>query len=964
MTTKYLSGAYGGGYSLNTASFSGLTLLQSATAGTLPSSQGYGSYYGVSITGQGAAAETLTNYGRIVGKDGAVFSAAGSIKNAGTIDGQSVGILTSQVYAATITNSGLIEGGDGVYLLKGGGSLTNGASGGGSALIEGQTGVGALAGTVVNFTTILGDNTFGFGVSLAAANLVNGSGLDTTALVRGAIGVTVASGSVVNFGTIDGAAPPVISYGSIYGGAGVRITGGGSLTNGAGTSRAALIEGYDGVGSTGVEASVINFGTIIGLNPVGGAGVNFLGGGTVQNGGPTDATALIEGYGGVILGAAGTVTNYADITGLAGTGVLLESGGEVDNGMGADRSAQITGLYGVRVGGAAGLVINQATIIGEGSSAGVQLLKGGQVFNGSATDALALIEGYGGVSCAGAGASFNFGTILALGVGRAGVMLSAGATLANGSTSHRGALIDGYYGVDLRSGASKFTNFGTVIGEGGVAVELTAATDTLVVESGSTFVGQILGGGGTLELGSGMGTLTSLLAGGNVTVSGSMATTTFTNFGTVKIDAGASFALAGTGGTIATGQALSLSGTLSGTGTLSLTGGTSTFGTGASLTIAKVSESGAASASFTATALTVSDVWTQTAGTVTVATGDRVNFAGAGNAFSGTLAGAGTVDFTGGTDALTGTTLSATLMVVNGAAVSLSGTINLTKTLDATSPTVTIAAAGVTLSGKGTLYLNAATSIIKGATTATMLTNLDDRIIGTGQLGDGQLKLVNGGTIDGSLTTALTINTGANAVANTGVIECTNTGGTTITGAVINTGTITVTKGTLRVKGAVTGTGTVRIGGGTADFGGTFTQNVDFYSTTGVLELARSATYTGQITGLSTTGKSSLDLLDITFGSKTTATFSGSSTSGVLTVTDGTHTAKITLEGAYLGHTFTASSDGHGGTTVVDPSLPKSGGHVSPLVAAMAGFGAGGGTILVSAPPNRTTSLALIATPA
>jgi hypothetical protein len=30
----------------------------------------------------------------------------------------------------------------------------------------------------------------------------------------------------------------------------------------------------------------------------------------------------------------------------------------------------------------------------------------------------------------------------------------------------------------------------------------------------------------------------------------------------------------------------------------------------------------------------------------------------------------------------------------------------------------------------------------------------------------------------------------------------------------------------------------------------------------------------------------------------------------------------------------------------------------------MAGFGAGGGTILVSAPPNRTTSLALIATPA
>ena len=173
-----------------------------------------------------------------------------------------------------------------------------------------------------------------------------------------------------------------------------------------------------------------------------------------------------------------------------------------------------------------------------------------------------------------------------------------------------------------------------------------------------------------------------------------------------------------------------------------------------------------------------------------------------------------------------------------------------------------------------------------------------------------------------------------------------------------------MTKGVLAVNGAVSGTGTVRVGGGTADFGSTFVQNVDFYSTTGVLELAKSTTYTGQVTGLSTTGTSSLDLLDITFTSGTTkATFSGSSTSGVLTLTDGTHTAKITLEGNYLGHTFTTSSDGHGGTTVVDPTTPRSGGHVVPLVAAMAGF-AGGAMGPTSAPPSRETRLALIAAPA
>jgi hypothetical protein len=132
-----------------------------------------------------------------------------------------------------------------------------------------------------------------------------------------------------------------------------------------------------------------------------------------------------------------------------------------------------------------------------------------------------------------------------------------------------------------------------------------------------------------------------------------------------------------------------------------------------------------------------------------------------------------------------------------------------------------------------------------------------------------------------------------------------------------------------------------------------------------VLELAKSQTYTGQVTGLAVAGTSSLDLLDIAFASgTTTATFSGTTTSGTLTVTDGTHTSKITLIGNYLGHTFTTSSDGHGGTTVVDPPAPGSGGHIMPLVNAIAGFGGGAGTSLGSAPPNHVTRLGLIGAPA
>ena len=107
-------------------------------------------------------------------------------------------------------------------------------------------------------------------------------------------------------------------------------------------------------------------------------------------------------------------------------------------------------------------------------------------------------------------------------------------------------------------------------------------------------------------------------------------------------------------------------------------------------------------------------------------------------------------------------------MVVSGAAVTLSGAIVLSKLMTVVSPNLTIAAAGATLSGGGTLYLNTvATSAVIGASATASLTN-GDKIQGAGQLGDGQLTLVNAaGTIDGSLTTALTVNTGTNAVSPT-----------------------------------------------------------------------------------------------------------------------------------------------------------------------------------------------------
>ena len=246
-----------------------------------------------------------------------------------------------------------------------------------------------------------------------------------------------------------------------------------------------------------------------------------------------------------------------------------------------------------------------------------------------------------------------------------------------------------------------------------------------------------------------------------------------------------------------------------------------------------------------------------------------------------------------------------------------------------------------------------------GATAAAILTN-NDKIQGTGQLGDGQLTLVNGatGSINAYLTTALTINTGTGSLSNAGLIESTNTGGLTIAGALSNTGTLTVTKGTLAVMAAVTGAGSVKIGGGVADFGSTFSENVTFTSTTGVLELSHSQTYAGQVTGLSKTGTSSLDLLDIAFAVGTTkSSFNGNATSGVFTITDGTHTAHITLMGDYTAATFTTSSDGHGGTTVVDP--PAAGtASAMPLASAMAAFAPTVAGSLATAPGETLAPMA------
>jgi len=232
-----------------------------------------------------------------------------------------------------------------------------------------------------------------------------------------------------------------------------------------------------------------------------------------------------------------------------------------------------------------------------------------------------------------------------------------------------------------------------------------------------------------------------------------------------------------------------------------------------------------------------------------------------------------------------------------------------------------VGAAGLTLSGGGQLTLtNDSNNAIIGATSAATLTNIDNTISGAGQLGDGQLTLVNRrkGVIDANGYNGLVINAGGSTIVNAGLIEATSGGALTIQDNIDNTGILEVYNANFTENGAVTGGGSVLIDQGTLTFTSSFNERARFAGFYGSLRLAQSQSYSGPIFGFSTHGEGGdvLDLRDIAFVGSNEATFSGNRARGTLVVTDGTHTANITLIGDYAFSTFVAFSDGAGGTNV------------------------------------------------
>jgi hypothetical protein len=269
-------------------------------------------------------------------------------------------------------------------------------------------------------------------------------------------------------------------------------------------------------------------------------------------------------------------------------------------------------------------------------------------------------------------------------------------------------------------------------------------------------------------------------------------------------------------------------------------------------------------------------------------------------------------------------------------------------------------------------------SVELGSTSDRLIAEAGSTLVGTAFGARGTLELAGGdGTISGLGSTGTSSGSVAMTFTGFGVYQIDAGADWTLSGSNIlseaqdlvvagsldtvgslaNAGALTVSSGHIVIEGTISGSGVAVVDGGVLDAEAAFTQNVSFSGPAGTLALGESQGYAGAISGFS--AEDSFDLRDIAYVDADEATFSGTSGSGVLTVTDGAHSARLTLDGDYLGWTFKASRNGSGGVTVVGKAPHQ--GVLSPgaLIEAMAGLAGPVAAMTAPGPLFHTAEISL-----
>ncbi|BAV73486.1 outer membrane adhesin like protein [Pseudomonas chlororaphis subsp. aurantiaca] len=271
------------------------------------------------------------------------------------------------------------------------------------------------------------------------------------------------------------------------------------------------------------------------------------------------------------------------------------------------------------------------------------------------------------------------------------------------------------------------------------------------------------------------------------------------------------------------------------------------------------------------------------------------------------------------------TSNTGTLTITDGAIMPFGGSIHNSGTIELGSAgnetRLEILFRGATLTGGGQVLLSDnAQNVIFGGSADTVLTNLDNRISGAGQLGAGQMILANAGLILASGLNSLVLDTGTHTITNSGVLESTGTGGMTVASTVENTGHLWANGGDLHLLADVTGNGSATIDGDASlTFAGAAHTSVAFHGEgAGSLVIAQ-AEAAGSLVGI--LGLESDDLLtfgNLAFGANTQLSYNAnaSGAGGLLTVDDGAHRAEVNLLGHYSAEDFQVTNGGEAGTQV------------------------------------------------
>ncbi|WP_223508084.1 VCBS domain-containing protein [Pseudomonas sp. BF-B-25] len=254
-----------------------------------------------------------------------------------------------------------------------------------------------------------------------------------------------------------------------------------------------------------------------------------------------------------------------------------------------------------------------------------------------------------------------------------------------------------------------------------------------------------------------------------------------------------------------------------------------------------------------------------------------------------------------------------------GGSIHNSGTIELGSTGNETS--LEILFRGATLTGGGQVLLSDnAQNVIFGGSADTVLTNADNTISGAGQLGAGQMMVVNSGLIHASGVNALVIDTGNSAVTNTGVLQASGSGGLVIESALVNSGSLWANDGNITIHGDAQGGGSATISGSAMlEFGAASDQHVTFDSgAAGTLKLDVSTAFSGSVSGFAE--GDTLNFGDIAFGANTQITYAANDTGtgGLLIVNDGAHAAQVALNGQYAAAGLQANAEGSGSELAYD----------------------------------------------